>query len=178
MNKLIFRRLAAFVLDYLIIAAYALLVFGLMRILGLADLNLTPISRQLLGLIALTLPVFLYFYLMEKSGSRATLGKKAMGISICSISENIEPKILLRNILKFLPWEIAHAGVHWVVYYSYSENDVPLWVWLLLIIPQIIMITYLLSIILSRGETSLYDRMANTKLKLSLPGTRPITAGN
>jgi hypothetical protein len=37
-------------------------------------------------------------------------------------------------------------------------------VFLLLIIPQIIVIGYLASIIVSKGESSIYDRIAKTKV--------------
>jgi len=84
MKNLIFRRLAAFSLDYLIIAAYALLLFGSSKVLNLKEMALTPISGQLLGFFSLTLPVFFYFFLTEKSKSRATIGKRVMNISITS----------------------------------------------------------------------------------------------
>ena len=167
MKILILRRFTAFCLDYLIIAAYALFLFGVTKVLNSKELDLTPISGQLLGFISLTLPMFFYFYLREKSKSRATIGKKIMNISICSQSEGAKPKILLRNILKFLPWEIAHTGVHWIVFYSKYENDVPIWVWILLIIPQVIMVVYLVSIITSKGESGIYDKIANSKIKVT-----------
>ena len=167
MKKLIFRRLAAYSLDYMIIVVYALLLFVVTKILNLKDLILTPISGQFLGFISLTLPVFFYFFLSEKGNHRATIGKRIMNISICSQSDNIEPRILLRNILKFLPWEIAHTGVHWIVFYSKYENEVPIWVWIVLILPQIIMVVYLVSIIISKGESGIYDSISNTKIKIN-----------
>ena len=174
MKNLIFRRLAAFSLDYLIIAAYALLLFGSSKVLNLKEMALTPISGQLLGFFSLTLPVFFYFFLTEKSKSRATIGKRVMNISITSKTEKTKPKILYRNILKFFPWEVAHIGVHWIVFFSKSENDEPIWVWFLLILPQIIMIAYLLSIIISKGESGIYDNISNTKIIINQRTTSAI----
>ena len=167
MEKLIFRRLIAYCLDYIIIVMYALLLFGLTIILNLKELALTPISRQFLGFISLTLPVFLYFYLSEKGSHRATIGKRMMNISVFYESDSTKPRILQRNILKFLPWEIAHTGVHWIVFYSKYKNDVPVWVWILLILPQIIIVIYLVSIVVSKGESSIYDKIANSKIKVT-----------
>ena len=167
MEKLIFRRLIAYCFDYIIIVVYALLLFGLTIILNLKDLALTPISRQFLGFISLTLPVFLYFYLSEKGSHRATIGKRMMNISVFYESDSAKPRILQRNILKFLPWEIAHTGVHWIVFYSKYKNDVPVWVWILLILPQIIIVIYLVSIVVSKGESSIYDKIANSKIKVT-----------
>lgn len=167
----------AYSFDYIIIVAYALLLFAITKILNLKELALTPISGQLLGFISLTLPVFLYFFLSEKGKRRATFGKRIMNISICSQSEDIKPRILLRNILKFLPWEIAHTGVHWIVFYSKNENDAPIWVWAILIFPQIIMVIYILSIITSKGESGIYDSISNTKIKINQRTTTHIAYG-
>ena len=167
MKKLVFRRIAAFSLDYIIIISYALILFGITKILNIKELELTPISGQLLGFLTLILPVFLYFFLTEKSNRRATIGKRTMKICIYTKNQNLDPNILLRNIIKFLPWEIAHTGVHWVVFYSRTQQDVPIWIWFVLIIPQIIIILYLVSIIISNGESALYDRLSNTKVNLS-----------
>ena len=165
MRHLIYIRLVAFGIDYIIIAAYALLLFGITKILNLKELVLTPVNGQLLGFISLTLPVFLYFFLTEKGKSRATIGKRIMNISITAKTDKTKPKILLRNILKFSPWEVAHIGVHWIVFYSISDNNVPIWVWFLLILPQIIVMAYLLGVIISKGESGIYDSISNTKIK-------------
>jgi len=68
------------------------------------------------------------------------------------------------NILKFLPWEIAHIGVHWIVYYSNTGTDIPIWVYALLILPQIVVFGYFISLIIYKGEYSFYDKIANTKV--------------
>lgn len=167
MKKLIFRRLIAFGLDYIIIVLYALLLFGMTMILNSSELALTPISGQLLGFFSLTLAVFLYFFFSEKGRHNATLGKRIMNISVTAQSKNKQARILHRNILKFLPWEIAHTGVHWMVFYSNDQIDVPIWVWMLLIFPQIVMVTYFISIVTSKGESSIYDKISNTKIEMT-----------
>ena len=165
MKKNVFRRIIAFILDYMIIAMYALLLLGITTILNLKDLILNPINGQLVGFVSLTLPVFFYFYLLEKGRAKATIGKRIMNLHVDSKTENTEPKIFLRNILKFLPWEIAHVGVHWIIFFSKFENDIPIWMWFVLIVPQVMMFLYFVSIIVSGGESSIYDRIANTKIK-------------
>jgi len=76
-------------------------------------------------------------------------------------------RIFFRNILKFLPWEIAHLGVHWMIYYSGIERAAPIWLWIALILPQIIVLGYFLSIVWYKGESSFYDKIANTRVVLS-----------
>jgi len=90
-----------------------------------------------------------------------------MNIFVGNDKENIEQRILTRNILKFLPWEIAHTGVHWIVYYSKLEMNTPIWIWTTLILPQIIIVGYLISIVIYKGESSFYDKISNTKIKIN-----------
>ena len=177
MKKLVFRRLAAYSIDYIIIATYALLIFGITTIMNSKELSFKPFSGQLVGFFSLTLPVFFYFFLMEKGRNRATIGKRIMSLCVSSKTEDAEPRILLRNILKFLPWEIAHTGVHWIVFYSKSQKDVPIWVWFVLTLPQVIIIVYLVSIIMSKGESGIYDSISNTKIKINQRTTKHIANG-
>lgn len=166
MNKLIRRRILAFGLDYLLIVIYALFLLIITKVIGF-EKELSPIEGQLLGFITLTLPVYFYFFWTEKSNSRATWGKRIMKISVYCDHIPESRGILLRNILKFLPWEIAHFGVHWVVHYSALDKVPPIWVWLALIIPQIIVFGYFLSLFLYKGKSSAYDMLANTGVKLN-----------
>lgn len=167
MKKLVIRRLVAYMIDYIIIAIYAVILFGIATIFNLKKIPLTPISAQLLGFVSLTLPVFFYFFLSEQSKTRATIGKKILNISVRSGSQNSRVHILIRNILKLLPWEIAHTGVHWIVFYSESDQNPPVWIWVTLIVPQVIIVIYLISIIISGGESSIYDKVSNTKIGMN-----------
>ncbi|MEN0049482.1 MAG: RDD family protein [Bacteroidota bacterium] len=166
MKTLTLRRIGAYLLDYTIIAVYASLLFGMTILLDLKNSNLTPLSGQLVGLVLMTLPVFLYFFLMEQSKNGATIGKKILNIAVSSEIQNRRKSVLKRNVIKFLPWELAHTGVHWMVFYSASESEPPVWVWITLVIPQIIVIAYLISIILSKGKSSLYDWISKTSVIL------------
>ena len=85
-----------------------------------------------------------------------------MGINVV-VLKNQNNSIFLRNFLKFLPWEIAHIGVHQIVFYE----SVSIGTWLLLISPQIIVCYYLISAIISKGKSSLYDKLSNTEINLT-----------
>ncbi len=76
--SILVRRVLAWFIDLGIIGLYALLLFGLTTlVLSTSDIIVTqnPILGQLIGLITLTIPVVLYFYLSEKSSHSATIGK-------------------------------------------------------------------------------------------------------
>jgi uncharacterized RDD family membrane protein YckC len=167
MNKLFFRRVLAFFVDYAIIIMYALLLFLASTLLKNhfnVDLNFgSPIKNQLLSFFLLTLPVFLYFYLSEKGIHKATLGKRFLKLKIAS-KTNEKEHLFLRNLLKFLPWEIAHIGVYHIVFYNNLQEETPIWVWCTLIIPQVIVLMYFLSVILSKENRSVYDVISNTEV--------------
>ncbi len=119
---------------------------------------------QLIGFLILTLPVITYSYLTEKSVWRGTIGKRLQKVIVLTDQSKISRSILLRNILKYLPWEIAHTGVHWIVYYSSNSIETPIWVWVILILPQIVSVVYFISIVASKGKGSIYDRISMTSL--------------
>jgi len=145
---------------------YAFLLFGITNLISSDEAQLTPVSGQLLGFFSLTLPVFFYFFLSERSKSGATIGKRVVKIRVFNMGSNSNNSFLLRNILKFLPWEIAHTGVHWALFYSETKMSVPIWVWITLVLPQAVALSYLLSVIISKGYGSIYDKIANTRIKI------------
>ena len=166
---MLLKRILAFLIDYLVIALYASMLFLInfyVRNTGDGPLLLSPARGQLFGFLTLTLPVFLYFFLTENSRQHATIGKKILKIKIGNAGDNVlrSKCILIRNVLKFLPWEIAHTGVHWIVYYSAALAPIPIWVWILLCLPQLLLIFYFVSVVISKGYSGFYDRIAGTRL--------------
>jgi uncharacterized RDD family membrane protein YckC len=160
---LIIKRFLAWMIDWLVIMLYACVLFGVMMLL--ASFNVVtiggpmhPAKGQLIGFLTLTLPVVLYCILMECSSRHATIGKRIMKINVSGKTGSI----VLRNGIKFLPWEFAHAGILWINYVG--DVEPPMWIWVLLIIPQILVVIYLISIIYTKGARSLYDTISGTQI--------------
>jgi uncharacterized RDD family membrane protein YckC len=115
------RRLAAFAVDYLVIAAYLGLLAGvaltLRRVTGLTLDPPRTLRDRLVGEAVstslLTLPVALYFALAEASPWRASLGKRVLGLRVDGPGGRRLPfgRSLLRSLLKLAPWEVAHAAL-------------------------------------------------------------------
>ena len=118
------RRLKAFTLDYIQIAAYMILLFGftmggswVMNALGRpVSWPRNPLVGDLIAFLTLVLPVILYFALQESSSRQSTWGKRKAGLLV----ENGKGERLtmrqafVRSFLKFLPWQIAHTSLfHW-----------------------------------------------------------------
>jgi len=172
-NKAVFlaKRILAFAFDGVLIGLYAVGLYVLVTTSGL-DRSIggfiahSPLRGQLVGFLLLTLPVTLYFYFLEKSSQGATLGKRMLGLRVRADAPggHIGKAVLIRNVLKFLPWEIAHFGVHQLMHFEGYEPETPLWVWGALILPQIAVFTYFLSMIFDKDGKSVYDKVAGTRV--------------
>lgn len=136
------RRLAALGLDYLVILAW-MIVLGLVAaiiFLTRGELPDTlgrfgPIGSELLYFLLLTFVVGIYLYRTESGPHRSTWGKRRMGLEVIGIDGTVpkRTKILLRTVVKLLPWETAHFFI-WqlmgVVYRDGAEADPRAWIYL------------------------------------------------
>lgn len=170
MADLFLRRISAFMIDFLLIVLYAAFLYLIMMVF-FPDFvenqtGSTPVKMQIVGFITLTLPVFLYAYLTEKSPREATIGKRWMKLMVVSANPSKPRKIFLRNLLKYLPWEMAHTGVHWLFFNGNDKADLPIWVWMMLATPQVIVLLFFITIVIYKGQSSFYDRIANTRIIL------------
>ena len=163
---IILFRLFAFMIDYLILACYGVALFGFVMLVGLDKQISSPWIAQLTGFLSLTLPVVLYFSILENSRLQATVGKRVMRLKVTD--ENVRaaslPRLLKRNALKFLPWEIAHLGVHWAFYYNRLDTDPANWVWGCLLSSQALLLVYLISVVLNSNHQGLYERWSGTRV--------------
>src|SRR6266700_6114714 len=114
----IWQRIGAFLLDYLIIAAYLVLLVIISVGLGFGPLRSVframfadPNSSELSAFLLLVLPVILYFALFESSSWQATWGKRKLGLRVTGThGERLSlGRSLVRSIIKFVPWELTHA---------------------------------------------------------------------
>lgn len=161
---MILKRIFAYTIDYFLIILYAVLLFLLnYAIHKLLDkpLEQHPITANLIGFFTLTLPVFLYFFLYESSSKKGTIGKQKMKIQV---QNNTKRNVFIRVFFKIFPWEMAHFGIHWAMYYDTNGMEIPLWNWVVNILPQILVVFYFITILISKGHSSFYDRIAKTKL--------------
>jgi len=151
------KRVLAFAFDYVLVGLYA---FGLYVLVTMSGLDKSiggfiahaPFRGQLVGFLLLTLPVVFYFVSLEKSSQGATLGKRILRLRVLvdTRGRDAGKAVLIRNVLKFLPWEIAHFGVHQLMYFEGYEPETPLWVWTALILPQLVMFIYFVSMIFDK----------------------------
>jgi uncharacterized RDD family membrane protein YckC len=131
-----FRRILAFLIDYIVIATYGVLLFLINvrfnEIYSHFEKISHPIQAQLIGFLTLSLPVVLYFTLFENSARLGTPGKWLLNLKVVSTDFEKTPFhcLAIRNAIKFLPWEMAHICIHWGFYYMNMGKGLPAWFYL------------------------------------------------
>jgi uncharacterized RDD family membrane protein YckC len=165
-------RFTALFLDFCIIVLYALCLlcaalafyqFALGSPPNALD-NLGVNGAHLLGFITLTLPVGLYFFFTETSQYHATFGKRVVKIKVSAKNKKhlSKKQIVLRTVIKLLPWEFAHTFIYQIVYYSNNNIEPPIWVMVGLCIANILPLVYVLMILCRKDRAGPHDLVAKT----------------
>ena len=126
--------------------------------------NVNPVNGEIIGFATLTLPVILYFTLSENGKYLGTIGKRKIGLQIVnkSLTKASIKQLLLRNCLKFLPWELAHFFIYRLFYFNSLSKTIPDWVLTGLIVSQGLALIYLLCIIFTKNNQSIYELISRT----------------
>lgn len=130
-HAVVVRRLLAFSLDWVVMAAWGTLLFGAVTIATGGDPPRPsgPWTAQGIGFLTMTLPVVLYFALSESSAWRGSLGKRALGLAVSQETGGRLPfgRALLRSSVKLAPWEIGHLVAQQAAFSG--EGGFSGWVW-------------------------------------------------
>jgi uncharacterized RDD family membrane protein YckC len=119
-------RTKAFVWDYLILAVYIAVIIAVYALFPVPEwIFENRIFAQVAGVLLITLPVTLYFAFFESSEKQATFGKQRLSLKVIDGNENRISfvKALMRNLLKFLPWEISHTVI-WQITFFPETNPI------------------------------------------------------
>ena len=172
------RRVAALLLDYLVVLGWmALLAAGALVLSvvsgGYPDVlgALGPVGTQAAFLVLLTLPAGLYLYIGESGPAQASWGKRRLGLVVTGIdgSRPSRSRVAVRTVVKLLPWEVAHTLV-WQMQAVFRrrgyEADVPVWIMIGLSAVLVVVVAYLaMSLLGSRRGP--HDRAASTVVRAS-----------
>ncbi|MGH2401404.1 MAG: RDD family protein [Candidatus Limnocylindria bacterium] len=161
------RRTGAAGLDYLVIVAWV----GVVTVIGAVARTLapgvmdglfaSPIGGELAGFMSLTMPVALYFIVLEASPSGGTWGKRRLGLRVTTVDgERIGlRRSAARTILKLLPWELSHFAI-WQL--SAGPSVPPPVPYIALIVVWVLVGASLASVLVSRRKRAIYDFAAGT----------------
>jgi uncharacterized RDD family membrane protein YckC len=167
-------RLLALLVDYALILAYlavlVLVALGTYALTGrLYDwLALGTAGAELLGFIVLVLPVGLYLYLCEASARQATAGKRLLRLRVVDASTGgrlSKPRVLVRTVVKLLPWEVAHFMV-WqtVAFTATGAADFPAWLSVGLVVANVLPLIYIGMVLLQKDRRGPHDLVARSKV--------------
>lgn len=168
------RRILALLIDYALILGW-MAVLGLISLVtflltgGLFNwLSLGVLGAELLGFVTLVLPIGIYLYLSEASPRQATVGKRVMGLRVVSSTSLARPsraQILLRTVVKLLPWEFAHFFV-WQLMAVLLEGgtDIPVWVLVGLVVADLVPVVYVLVVVGQKDRRGPHDLAAHTRV--------------
>jgi len=165
------RRVIAFAYDYLVILAYilvltmtSLLVFWLRPALRVTIFS-GATRADLFAFFFLVLPVILYGAICESSAAQATWGKRRARLRVIDTHGRRVSlwRALLRNGVKYLPWQIAHTSIYQVNAYPQLASA-GLWLSLGLAL------VYILVLALTKTHRAPYDWLAGTQVSHSALG--------
>jgi uncharacterized RDD family membrane protein YckC len=163
-NKIAIRRFLAFGIDWLVIAIWAGTIFGIVMLSfsGQPPGPSGPWRSQAVGFLAMTLPIIFYFSLCEASSWQATLGKRILSLRVVDNDSDRTPftRILLRNIVKFAPWELGHMVANQAIFSS--AGSLPAWVYVPMVFAFALPLWWILSIYFQ--GSSPYDLITSTRI--------------
>jgi uncharacterized RDD family membrane protein YckC len=157
-------RIFAFLLDVLVILLIGAVVFAIsMAIYGLTGgiPEFNELQMNLLGL-TIIIPAILYCILTENSSRHATFGKRKMKIRVENNSgkQPTTSQIITRNIIKFLPWQLAHMAIFHAMALNWELDYLTLIFFILA--GYILPIIWLSFVIFRKDQRGIHDLIAKT----------------
>lgn len=131
-------RIKALLIDYLWIVLYLILLFGVMMSIYFGLWKEIPYfneaESQWMAFLASVLPITLFFTIRESRRPYASLGKEKVQLEV-QYNGNLIIGSIIRNVLKFLPWQLGHLAAIGGMYRGYDSLDVMIYYALSLILP-------------------------------------------
>ena len=117
------KRMIEFLFDYLFILAYLVLLFLSSMLIYIIFFNGVPefaeIQSQWLVFFTSVLPITLLFTFLDYK-NYGSFGKVKAGLELVYQKKTVQAS-LIRNVIKFLPWQLGHMGT---IHGLYSDFDV------------------------------------------------------
>lgn len=162
-------RLKALFIDYLCILAYLIILFifiiSFYKLVLKAIPEFTETESQWISFLTTVLPITVYFIFKESRKPYTSFGKNKVGLKIVYDSNPIKSSII-RNILKFLPWQFGHISVIRGIYTGFDSFFVLIFYVLAIVLP----IIYILMVIFRKDHRHLPDLLSGSWVVSDLGG--------
>lgn len=158
------KRMIEFLFDYLFILAYLVLLFlSSMLIYIIIFFNgvpeFTEMQSQWLVFFTSVLPITLLFTFLDYKND-GSFGKVKAGLELVYQKKTVQAS-LIRNVIKFLPWQLGHMGT---IRGLYSDFDV---LFIILSFSATLLAVLLLAMTMFRKDKRhLGDLLAHTQVQL------------
>lgn len=164
--KLFLKRLVAYWLDIILIAFILIFLQLLMYKITSGfpfDYLQRGIEIEIWVLLSMSLPVWTYFISFEMC-KQQTIGKRLLTLRVINKdgSKINFYQALCRTFIRLLPWELTHVII--LVPQPWWSIEMPKNPYLILI-PNIILILYIVVLFFNRGKTGIHDYFAHTRVK-------------
>ncbi len=154
------QRFIALLIDWLCISTYLILLLGIMQLIYWLAFNGTPAfsngQTQLIATLTSVLPVIILFSIMEGGSRASSFGKRIKRLKV-SYPDHPIMRSTIRNIAKFLPWQLGHMGVIHGMYHDFN------WLAITFIsISMLLAFLYIIMVVIRRDHRHVADLLAGT----------------
>lgn len=156
------QRLKALFIDWLCMSAYLILLALIFTTFYRAAWGGIPafseMQTQIIAFATTVLPITLFSIFQEsRAGKWASFGKKKIHL-IVTYKGNALRGSIIRNVFKFLPWQLGHISVIRGISNNFSTWDV----WLLYVLAIVLPVVYILMVAFRKDHRHIPDLLAGS----------------
>lgn len=163
MRSTVIKRLQALLIDWLCICGYlvvlALVVLGFYFLVLQEIPEFTAMQSQLVATFTTVIPVVIWFTVKESQIPFASFGKRQEELTV-KYRGNPLTSALIRNIFKFLPWQLGHMSVIDGLYNGW-DSPVTMVIYLVSIF---LALTYVMQVIFTPSHRHLPDLVSGARV--------------
>lgn len=167
MGRLPWRRLTAWLIDWLVILGWVAVTAAVGVPLHVAGITgpMSPLAVNVVSAVVVVVPVVVGLAAAEASTRQASPGKRALRLRVVDARTGARVtfgRTLGRNVFKIgVPWSIGHAAV--VALVGAGDGPVAAPVWIVTVLAYVLPVVYVVALFLGDGRTP-YDRLAGTRV--------------
>lgn len=154
-------RLKALFWDWLFISAYLIVLMMVSLLLYYSILGsipeLTEVQSQWIAFLTSVLPIICIFSIWESNPHFASMGKRKAGL-VVKYRQNPIRGSIIRNVLKFLPWQFGHMSAIRGIYYGYQSELT----FVLLVLSVLLPLVYVVMALFRTDHKHLADVLAGS----------------
>ena len=155
-------RLRELFIDYICILIYLVILFGIIMGIYLVVLKGIPefneLQSQLVALLTSVIPIVFIFSFWDYS--KGSIGKRKAGLELYYTNKTFGAS-LVRNIIKFLPWQLGHIGTIRGIYTNFDTVAI-----IFTICSMVLAIVLLVMGLVRRDKRHLGDLIAGTQTQV------------